>query len=116
MRLLKNIGTDRVIDLVLPKLKTGFQIDVVVIRSASKLAQPEACVSYFKMADCALAMKYRAGFARYVLRRLTVDFSLNPRLLGYEYRSWIKDHWVAPRGRENVALAPRYTVEAKANF
>ena len=55
MRLLQNIGTDRVIDLVLPKLKTGFQLDVVCSSfSLFAFADMQAKLNDLKLAQLVL--------------------------------------------------------------
>lgn len=69
--------------------------------------RPEITAMDYGMTDGVLRMKLRAATAAYILRKWSVDCSPDHRLVGHEYRLWLKDH-LALYGVKNALLSPGY--------
>jgi len=71
--------------------------------------RPEITVLDYNMRGGSLKVRARAATAGYMLRKWSVDCSLDHSLRGAEYRLWLKDY-LALYGVGNAVLAPGYAV------
>lgn len=83
-------------------------VDLEFVPHPANVQHPDTIEAEFGMVGGVLTVRTRAAIAGYLLRRMSVDCSVDHRLRGPEFHLWLRNRLMLA-GVENLALAPGYS-------